>query len=130
MKKIIAVCVILSMLCCMCLPASAAVPDLITPYWENASTVRVSLDFDGSTGSVYCKVMGKSGTTNIEGTLTLYEDGVESESWDMTTASSYKIVSDTVTGVKGSTYKLVLDIKVKTNGVWEDIEDEISAVCS
>lgn len=130
MKKILSLTLTVIILLCICLPASAAVITPAEPYWDNIDTIRLSLSFDGTAGTIYCKIQGTSETTNISGTLKLYEDGEEIDSWDVTTTSSIKIVSDTFTGKKGSTYTLELDADAKANGVWESIDKSTSAKCS
>lgn len=44
----------------------------ISPYWINTSSVTCNLMFSGSTGYISASVDGKSGTSRIEGTVTVY----------------------------------------------------------
>lgn len=128
MRKIIILICVLGMMCCLTNSIYAAEVEPISPQWENAQNVTCSLVFDSSKGNITVYVYGNPGTTSISGTLTLYRGSTEVDSWDI---SGRRIVnvSDTFTGVSGSTYRLVLDIDVTTNGVVESIEEEDSAKC-
>lgn len=128
MKKILTLICAIGMMCCLTFSICAAVVEPISPQWENVYQVDCSVSFDGTSGKVEVSICGNAGTTSIFGTLTLYRGSTEIDSWNI---SERRIVnvSDTFTGVSGSTYKLVLDVDVTTNGVVEKIEIEDSAKC-
>ena len=111
------------------LPCFAAVIEPDTPQWDNTIAVRCTIEFNGTTGSVSCSIIGKAGTTSISGTLTLYKGNIEIQSWELDGTSAVS-VSDTFTGVSGSTYMLILDADVTRNGVVESINESDSAKCS
>ena len=67
--------------------------------------------------------------TSIEGTLTLYEDGDEIDSWDIDVNTSYVNIVETFTGTRGSTYELVLDVEVMADGLAETLERSVTKKC-
>lgn len=128
MKKILMLICVLGMLCCLTNSIYAAEVVPIVPQWENVKTATCALTFDGSTGEIEVYIFGNAGTTSISGILTLYRGNTEIDSWNISGTRTAS-VSDTFTGVSGSTYKLVLDVDVTRNGVVENIEKEDSAKC-
>lgn len=127
MKRYIAMLLSVVLLCSLPVTISAAVIEPVAPQWENVTTVLCSVDFSGTEGNISVYIRGKSGTTSISGTATLYRGNTEIESWSIS-GRSIASVSDTFTGISGSTYKLVLDVDVTTSGVTENIEED-SARC-
>ena len=128
MKRYIAMLLSVVLLCSLPVTISAAVIEPVAPQWENVTTVLCSVDFSGTEGNISVYIRGKSGTTSISGTATHYRGNTEIESWSIS-GRSIASVSDTFTGISGSTYKLVLDVDVTTSGVTENIEEEDSARC-
>lgn len=116
-------------ICCLCVSVSAAVVEPVTPLWDNTDMLYCNISFSGSNGTVMCDISAISSTTSIEGTLTLYEDNVELESWEIDTDSSYVTVIESFSGVKGSTYRLVLDAEVVANGYTEPLDYSVSKRC-
>ena len=128
-KKIIRVLSIVLMISCMVMSVSAAVVPPVEPNWDNVSRLSCRITFSGTRGTVFCDISARTGTTSITGTLTLYEDDVEIDSWDIDVETSYVTIADNFTGDSGSTYKLVLDADVVTNGVSEPLDYTATKVC-
>lgn len=114
---------------CVCISVSAAIVKPIMPLWDNTDMVYCNITFNGTNGRVICDIEAVSGTTSIEGTLTLYEDGDEIDSWDIDVNTSYVNIVETFTGTRGSTYELVLDVEVMANGVAEALEHSVDKKC-
>ena len=115
---------------CLMTNVTAAVITPVEPNWDNVNQVICEIYFSGTKGTVICDISAVSGTTSIKGTLTLYEDDVEIDSWDIDTKTSSATVSDTFTGTKGCTYKLVLDVDVTLKGIVEPITHTSTKKCS
>ena len=77
-----------------------------------------------------CDITAISAATNITGTLTLYEAGVEIDSWEIDSDMPFATVIDTFTGTKGRTYTLSLDAVVTANNLDETITCTASKKCS
>ena len=116
-------------ICCMGVSAFAATVDPIVPLWDNVDRVSCSISFNGTAGRVICDITAVPGTDSIEGTLKLYENDVEIDSWTIDVNRSYATVLDSFTGVRGRTYKLVLDVDVTCDGVTESIGTTSTKVC-
>lgn len=112
----------------MGMQVTAAVVDPIMPCWETVRTAECLISFSGTNGSVSCTVYGKAGTTRIEGTLILYEDGVEIEEWPISTTTRVSIY-DSFTGESGNTYTLELDVDVTCNGTVERVQKDVNKEC-
>lgn len=114
---------------CLCGSVSAAVIETVRPLWDNVNAVYCNITFSGTNGRVFCDIAAVSGTTSIEGTLTLYEDGEEIDSWDIDVNTSYVNIVETFTGTRGSTYELVLDVEVMADGLAETLERSVTKKC-
>lgn len=114
---------------CLCGSVSAAVIDSVRPLWDNVNAVYCNITFSGINGKAICDIAAVSGTTSIEGILTLYEDGEEIDSWNIDVNTSYVNIVETFTGTKGSTYELILDVDVVTDGITEPINVTTVKVC-
>lgn len=114
---------------CLCGSVSAAVIEPVSPLWDNVNAVYCNITFNGTNGRVFCDIAAVSGTTSIEGTLTLYEDGDEIDSWDIDVNTSYVNIVETFTGTRGSTYELVLDVEVIADGLAETLERSVNKKC-
>ena len=128
-KMIVRIVGILLVVCCMYTSVSAAVIEPITPMWDNVDRVSCRISFNGTAGKVVCDITAVSGTERIEGTLTLYRNGTEIDSWDIDVSTSYVTILDSFTGIRGSTYELVLDVDVVTDEGTEAIEVTTTKVC-
>lgn len=116
-------------ICCIGTSAFAANVDPIVPMWDNVNRISCSISFNGTSGRVICDITAVPGTDSIEGTLTLYEDNVEIEVWNIDVTQSYVTILDRFSGISGSTYKLVLDVDVYYNGTSEPIYVTSTEVC-
>lgn len=128
MKKLLVFMCAISLLFCLTVQTNAAVNETISPQWINTSRVECFISFSGTSGSITCKVIGQTATESIKGSLKLYKDNVEIDSWDIDERLAASI-SESFTGVSGCTYKLVLDVDVTRNGIVEPIEVESSKKC-
>lgn len=114
---------------CMGVSVCAATVEPIVPMWDNVDRVSCSISFNGTSGRVVCDITAVPGTESIDGTLTLYENDVEIDSWTIDVSRSYVTILEQFTGVSGCTYKLVLDVDVISGGVTEPIEVTSTKVC-
>lgn len=115
MKKLF--CLVISVLLLISMPMSitAAIPEAtIQPLWENMSSANVTLGFAGATGTATASVIRiPNVTTEIEGTLTVYEvDGndwiyVDSVSKSSTRTLGIELEFDATPGVE---YVAVLEV--------------------
>ena len=124
--------IVLLILCisgCMCLTAFAADITPVVPMWDNVNRATCQISFDGTAGSVSCTIIGEAGTNRIEGTLKLYENGTEIDSWIIDVDRSYVMILDSFTGIKGRTYQLVLNVDVTCDGITESVEVTSTKVC-
>lgn len=128
-KVIVRIITMILVINCVCISVSAAIVKPIMPLWDNTDMVYCNITFNGTNGRVICDITAVSGTTSIEGTLTLYEDGEEIDSWDIDVNTSYVNIVETFTGTRGSTYELVLDVEVMANGVAEALEHSVDKKC-
>ncbi len=128
------------LLCCILmstisLTVSAALPDPITPMWDNVLSLNATLTFNGTTGNVSAFINGKSGVTNIDATVTLYyknTNGVwveQEKNWDYNTNQSLLGISETFTGARGVEYKIVVDATVTKGNVEETVSKTATATC-
>lgn len=80
MKKVVSILLIGMVMVGFAVSAHAAVPETAVPLWDNISTMTNVITFDGTTGNATANISGKSGTTKITATLTVYkqtDDGWE-----------------------------------------------------
>lgn len=128
MKKFFTLFIVACLLFAFTVPVFAAVEYPIMPMWDNVWMVDCNITFSGTAGKVICAVSGVAGTTSISGTAKLYEGKTEINSWNITGGSDAWL-TETFTGVRGVTYRLVLDVEVTKGGVVEPITIEDSATC-
>ena len=115
MKKILSVILAVMMLITMSVSTSAlAIEPTIQPLWETMSTINVSVNFSGTTGTATATVGRIYGiTTEIEGTLTVYE--VDGDDWiyiDSTYGSSTRslMIDIEFEATRGTEYVAVLNV--------------------
>lgn len=95
----------------------------VSPLWNNIMQLYGTIVFDGTDGTASGSVLGKSGTTSISGTLTVYRQS--GSSWvyvDSTsgTSSTNKLTLECeFTSVSGCYYKSVYEVSVTINGITE-----------
>ena len=108
--------------------AAAVIPPAET-NWDTVRQVTCNVSFNGTRGTVTCDIFAVTGTTSITGTLKLYADGREIDSWDIDVDTSHATILDSFTGIRGSVYELVLDVDVVANGISEPIEITDITIC-
>ncbi len=106
------------------LPAFAAKSEAeIQPLWTNMNSMDITISKSG--GYYDVKVEGKEGTTKIEVTATLYEQGiagyVKKDSFTASKNAAKLTASDTYSFDTYKLYKVVATAKVTANGVTETV---------
>lgn len=131
MKKVLNT-IMLAILMVSCLTSNvmAAVVVPLEPLWDNVNRVACEISFDGTDGTVVCDITAVSSATSITGTLTLYEEGTEIESWEIDSDLPFVTIIDSFTGIKKRNYTLSLDVVVVANGTSENISCSSSEKCS
>lgn len=115
---------------CLVSTISAAIIPPAEPNWVTPVSGSCEIIFNGTQGTVSCNIFASNGTRNIYGTLVLYENDVQIDSWIINTKLPQLFFTDNFTGVRGCTYRLVLNATVVTDGTSEQIHDAASRVCS
>ncbi len=132
MKRVITLILLLCMSLGLCCQVSAKSPD-ISPQWLNIAYLSNTIAFQGTTGSVLATAYGKSGTTAISGTLTVYKqtgsdwEYVDSETGSSTTGALS--IDFDFTAESGCNYKAVFDVVVTRNGVDEPGNKTTEKMC-
>ena len=122
MKKVIVSILTLCMCLSLCCPAFASSPAK-SPMWVNILSMSSQIVFDGTDGEAFASVKGKSGTTAISGTLTVYRQS--GSNWvyvDSVSGTSSTLKLDIhldFTGISGAYYKAVFEVVVTRNGIDE-----------
>jgi hypothetical protein len=97
----------------------------ISPYWINTSSVTCNLMFSSDTGYISASVVGQSGTSRIESTVTVYRKTgtiwIYVDSWNKNENSEYISITGVFTGASGVTYKAVITANVIKGGVSEPV---------
>ena len=104
--------------------ALGALPIDYSPQWSNILRMSNIIAFDGLNGNASASVYGKTGTTKVEGTLTVYKQfgssWIEVDSTtETTTTNSYVALSIDFSAVSGGYYKSFFEVTVTRNGVEE-----------
>ena len=103
----------------------SAIPIDYTPQWNNIGRIFSTIIFDESDGTASSQVYGKSGTSKIECTLTLYKQCggtwvyVDSVS-DSTTTNTILDLSIDFDAVSGEYFKSVFEVSVTRYGIEEN----------
>lgn len=93
-----------------------------TPRWENVNTAYVDLSISGTSAKCNTNIRGKTGTTSIEGEMTLEsDDGTFSKTWSFSTSGTSINTTKSATVKKGMDYTLYVTATVECDGVSEDI---------
>ncbi len=120
MKRLLILLITIVMCMGLGITSSAKVPTTYDPLWTNILSMSNSIGFDGTEGSAYATVKGKTGTTEISGTLTIYRqsgsDWVYVTSTSSTTSSIRLSLGCDFSGVSGTYYKSVFEVTVTING--------------
>lgn len=103
--------------------------------WSAFTGVSTQIDFSGNTGYVSAKATASSSTSQIEGTITVYQKvlifWVEELTWTRTVSSNTINMSETFTGINGKEYKVVFEATATYNGgSTETVFAQDTAICS
>lgn len=133
MKKAFIFALVAITIFCSAVNTFAAIPETVMPMWENTRQINNDVMFNGTSGIADITVLGKSGTTQITGTLTVYvqtDNGwKEVDSTSGSSSSIYFSLTINFTGTPGAYYKSVIDATVKINGVSETVSSTAYQTC-
>ena len=122
-KRLTALMMMFLLLVCLGTNAYAALPETVVPLWDNIQSTTHFISFNGDVGSSTAIVYGKSGTTNVTGTLNVYEQ--TTSGWKLV-GRDYGSVTTRELGLyvefeakPGAYYQSVLNFSVTINGVVE-----------
>lgn len=134
MKKIISIILACILLVITGVSAYAAPQESAEPFWININKINNVITFNGTSGNASASIYGKSGTTKITGTLTVYRQS--GDNWiyvgqdSDTVTSNIMSLSVDFTGYYESNYKSVFSFTVTRNGVNESESDTVYKICS
>ena len=129
MKKMLTLLVSLMMSVGLCISSSARAPNVVNPLWTNIASMSNSISFIGTEGHAYATVKGKTGTTAISATLTIYRQS--GSDWIYVTSASDSTTNIRLSmgcdfaGIVGEYYKSVFEVAVTINGI-DELETKIS----
>lgn len=134
MKRVLT-CILSVILLLSCFPISAfaATPDIVEPLWDNTGTMVTVFSFDGESGSAEARIVGKTGVTQITGTIKIYRQS--GSSWIYVTEGTKTVYSRSflmavpVTGIIGEYYRADFTFSVYKNGVEEIITETQYSTC-
>lgn len=136
MKKFISLVLLIITVCMLTIGTNAvSMESIIQPRWDDASTVDCDLSFNSGSqnANVYAKITGRSGTTQISGTLTLYEGSGNNltylTSWPLSGTQYISFSNSDYVCTSGVTYTLKLSGTVYRNGNSEIVSDSDCYVC-
>ncbi|NCB04016.1 MAG: hypothetical protein EOM69_00635 [Clostridia bacterium] len=100
----------------------------LTPLSATIDRISGTLTLTGTTASCSAVVMGATGVTEIQGTLTLYRQNgslwQHVTSWTKSSSNLLLNFSESTAVTKGYNYKLVIAVSAYRNGIWESAEQE------
>ena len=117
------------------LPVSAAVPEEISPLWENITVFQPTLMFSGTTGYLYVNIKGESATTNITATARLYYKNTSgswveiAQNWDYDVDRNSLSITESFSAVSGREYKVEIDIEVTVGNYTETDSKTVTGTC-
>lgn len=133
MKKMLSLVIAGILLLSCCIGVGAAVPEIVTPMWDNINTMNNSINFSGTDGVAQASVFGKSGTTAVSGTLEVYKQ--TTNGWEFVGSDSdsvsgiYMSLQVAFDGEEGEYYKAVFKVSVTRNGVVEPETKTVYKTC-
>ena len=133
MKKMLSLVIAGILLLSCCIGVGAAVPEIVTPMWDNINTMNNSINFSGTDGVAQASVFGKSGTTAVSGTLEVYKQ--TTNGWEFVGSDSdsvsgiYMSLQVAFDGEEGEYYKAVFEVSVTRNGVVEPETKTVYKTC-
>jgi len=123
MKKVLSFFIAGMLLLSCCIGVQAALPEIAEPLWDNIFEMENIISFNGTEGTASAELDGKSGTTEVSGSLKVYKETdrgwVFVDSVSDSTDGTYLSLSVDFTGVSGGYYKSVFSVTVTCNGVEE-----------
>lgn len=132
MKRLLILLLVVSMCMGLCLQANALAPDL-SPMWNNIFKLSNRIVFDGTNGNANGSVSGKSGTSSISGTLTVYRQSGSSwiyvDSVSGTSSTTTLSLGLDFAAISGGYYKSVYEVSVTINGISESESKTTYATC-
>lgn len=124
MKKLLSIFIAGIMLISCCIGVGAALPDKADPLWDNIGSMTNNIYFISTSGSAEASITGKSGTTSITATLTVYKQ-TSSGGWSYVDSDADH-VSGGYLGLKvdfegevGAYYKAEFRVSITRNGIIE-----------
>lgn len=122
-KRFLTLFMTMILLICFGTNAYAALPETVEPLWDNIQSIIHFIDFNGNTGNSTADIYGKSGTTNITGTLNVYKQTTTGwvlvgHDYDSTTTRDLTLYVE-FDAEPGAYYQSVLNFSVTINGVVE-----------
>jgi len=126
LKKIARLFIVFACIGALLIPTAAAV--VVTPQWENVINVMCTLVINDTTASCTGKVVGLSGISKMNGTLTLYKkvgsNWTYVTTWSGSPTTETLVTSGSTTLQKGYDYKAEYSVSVYRNGIWETVVKE------
>lgn len=107
--------------------ASAATPSAASPMYNVTTKCSPTLTITGTRATCRLSVTAQAGA-DIDGTLTLYESGMEVMSWPVSGTTSVQM-SQSWSVLSGHSYTLTADITVEGAGGTDHIIKSASATC-
>ena len=111
----------------------STIPIDYSPQWNCIYRMSSTIGFDGLNGEADASVFGKSGTTHIDGTLTVYRQSgnewVYVDSTSDSVSQSGLGLQVNFTGISGAYYKAVFEVSVICNGVEESTSKTSYKTC-
>ncbi len=127
MKKFLSLILAGIVLLSCCIGTQAALPETLVPLWDNIGSISNIISVNGNEGTAEVTITGKSGTTKISATLTVYkqvgDDWVYVDSDSDSVNSRILNLKVDFTGVANVNYKSVVNISVTRNGIVETTTD-------
>ena len=119
MKKLLVLLLTVSLCLGISTHTFARAPD-VSPRWNNILRLSSSIIFDGTDGTASGSVLGRSGTTSISGSLTVYRQSgsnwVYVGSTSGTSANNKLTMEYDFTSIIGGYYKAVYEVTVTIDG--------------
>lgn len=123
MKKILSFVIAGILILSCCIGIQAALPETVEPLWDNISSMKNTITFEGTEGTARGTLRGEAGTTEMTGSLKVYKE--TDRGWVFVASDSDSVTGDVMTlsvdftGVSGGYYKSVFSVTVTRNGVEE-----------
>ncbi len=137
MKRILSVLILtVLIISCFGISAGAAMPPTAEPMWDNIGATTGNLTFSGADGTDGCAdaiLIGKTGVTKIEGTITVYK--LVGSEWVYVTEASKTVEHRNCslvvefTGEHGCEYKAEVHFVVYKGNNGEELNRTMTEIC-